>query len=362
MVSPKCIKVLSIAMIVLALTAASWAAKKKKKEDETQILQLPKELPSAVVGETRRLAFYVTPLSAKGLLSQQIRDALKTLEREAGGNTVLEIRAFVAGTGDLRRVRDLVSETFSSRRQALPALSLIRVGGLPLEGAQVVLEAIAASRKDLFPAGLALIPAQTVTSENPLDPAMPLAEKSLEGLRTAVQSVGAEAPDVVRVTCFLSSFDNLAVTRNSIQAAYPHAALDFVEPERAPSHAAAACEAVAGLRAIPRAQAAGQSKVAVLSAPRVVLSSTQESFGYEERDARLAFERLGRALQAVSVSLHDVAFAHVYAVSRKTEGQARAMWPESFDPAHPPAASVIPVEGFPSPDAGFAVDVIAAKD
>jgi enamine deaminase RidA (YjgF/YER057c/UK114 family) len=38
------------------------------------------------------------------------------------------------------------------------------------------------------------------------------------------------------------------------------------------------------------------------------------------------------------------------------------MWPEFFDPAHPPAASIIPVEGFPSPDAGFAVDVIAAKD
>jgi len=239
---------------------------------------------------------------------------------------------------------------------------LIRIGGLPLEGAQVVLEAIAASRKDLFPAGLALIPAQTATSENPLDPVAPLAEKSLEALRMAVQSTGAEPSDVVRVTCFLNSFDNLAAMRNSIQAAYPHAALDFVEPERAPSRAAVACEAVAGLRGSARAQAAGQSKIAVLSAPHVVLSGTQESFGYEERDARLAFERLARALQPLSVSLHDVAFAHVYAVSRKIEGQARAMWPEFFNPAHPPAASVIPAEGFPSPDAGFAVDVIAAKN
>src|SRR5262252_9091732 len=167
------------------LAMVAWPAKDKKaeKEEQTQVLQLPKELPSVVVGETRRLSFYVTPLSAKGLLSQQVRDALKALERQAGTDTVLEIRAFVAGSGDLRRVRDLVSETFTNRRQALPALSLIRIGGLPLEGAQVVLEAIAASRKDLFPAGLALIPAQTATSENPLDPVAPLAEKSLEALR-----------------------------------------------------------------------------------------------------------------------------------------------------------------------------------
>jgi len=63
-----------------------------------------------VVGDTRRLTFLVTPLSSKGLLSQQVRDALKALATEAGGNTVLKIRAFVAGSGDMRRVHDLVSE------------------------------------------------------------------------------------------------------------------------------------------------------------------------------------------------------------------------------------------------------------
>jgi len=73
---------------------------------------------------------------------------------------VLHIRAFVAGTGDLRRVRDLVSETFTARHQPLPALSLVRAGGLPLAGAQVVLEAVAAGRKDANPNGLAFVSAQ----------------------------------------------------------------------------------------------------------------------------------------------------------------------------------------------------------
>src|SRR5438477_6374973 len=121
----------------LSLLLAAPQQRKKKKEEETQTLQVPKELPGAVVGDTRRLTFHVTPLSAKGLLSQQIRDALKAVARDAGSETVLQIRAFVAGSGDLRRVRDLVSEFFTDHRQPLPSLSLIQSGGLPMEGAQV---------------------------------------------------------------------------------------------------------------------------------------------------------------------------------------------------------------------------------
>src|SRR5437016_2105176 len=130
-----------VALACVLAVAVSFAQRKKKKEEETQTLQLPKELPSATVGDTRHLTFYVTPLSAKGLLSAQIRDGLRALSHQAGSDTILRIRAFVAGSGDLRRVRDLVSEHFTDRRQPLPALTLIRSGGLPLEGAQVVLEA-----------------------------------------------------------------------------------------------------------------------------------------------------------------------------------------------------------------------------
>src|SRR5215467_8478275 len=156
------------------LGSVASAQRKKKKEEETQTLQVPKDLPGAVTGETRRLTFHVTPLSSRGLLSQQIRDALKAVARDSGNETVLKIRAFVAGSGDLRRVRDLVSESFTDRHQPLPTLSLIQSGGLPLEGAQVVLEYIGAARKDLHPGGLVFLSAQNATSENPQDPLPPL--------------------------------------------------------------------------------------------------------------------------------------------------------------------------------------------
>ena len=174
----------------LLLTPAAPAQKKPKpkKEEITQTLQLPKELPAAVTGETRRLTFHVTPLSARGLLSAQVRDALKALTHETGGNPVLKIRAFVAGSGDLRRVRDLVSEVFTDRKLPLPALSLIQSGGLPLEGAQVVLEAIAAGKKEVNPHGLVFLSAPVVTSDNPLDPVAPLAAQSLDRLKRRPQS------------------------------------------------------------------------------------------------------------------------------------------------------------------------------
>src|ERR1035438_215345 len=88
--------------LVLAPGVSAQKKPKPKKEEITQTLQLPKELPGAVIGETRHLTFHVTPLSARGLLSALVRDALKARTRETGGDPVLKIRAFVAGSGDLR--------------------------------------------------------------------------------------------------------------------------------------------------------------------------------------------------------------------------------------------------------------------
>ncbi|HTX37980.1 MAG TPA: hypothetical protein VME43_23280 [Bryobacteraceae bacterium] len=350
---------------------ASPAQRKNKKEDETQTLQLPKDLPNAVTGETSHLAFLVTPLSAKGLLSQQVREGLKALGHLAGGDRVLKIRAFVAGSGDLRRVRDLVSEVFTDHKQPLPVLSLIQSGGLPMEGAQVEMEALVASRKELNPSGLAFFSAQEATSPNPLDPVAPLTTKALAGLAQAVQAAGAESADVLRVTCFLSSLDNAAASRSQVEAQYPKAAIDLVQTQRAPFRALAACEAVARLHTTPGAvrmlnpeglpKVPGESQIALVGAPQVVLSGTQVSFGYQLADARLAFERLGKMLEPEGATTRDVAFAHYYPLSSGIADQVRSVRGEFFDAANPPAGTLLLFEGLPSMDAGFAVDVVAVK-
>jgi enamine deaminase RidA (YjgF/YER057c/UK114 family) len=358
-------------LVVLACGLALVAFPQKQKKEENQVLQLPKELPSVVEGETRHLTFYVTPLSSRGLLSRQVRDALSALAREARGDTILKIRAFVAGSGDSRRVRDIVSEVFTDRKQPLPVLSLVQAGGLP-EGAQVVLEAVAAARKEVDPQGLAFVSAQPASADDPTGPVAPLADRSLAAMGQAVTAAGSQASDVVRVSCFLSSLDDLAALRKRVGQDYPNAAADFVQTLRNPVHALAACEAVAKLRRDAGtnlelmnppglAAVAGASDIALVSAQKVVLSGTQVSFGFEEQDARLAFQRLNKALEQAGASLHDVAFAHFYPLATGLATQVRKVRGDFFDSAHPPASSLLVFEGLPSMKAGFAVDVVAVK-
>ena len=352
--------------------ALSAAVQKKKKDDETQVLQFPKDLPGAVEGDTRRLTFYTSPLSGKGLLSQQIRDAVKALEHRASGETILKIRAFVAGPGDVRRVRDLVSELFTDRKVALPALSLIRCGGLPLDGAQVLLEATAEGRKTTNPFGLAFISAQPAYSGDRQESVEPLIAKSADGLRRAVQAARATSSDVVRVTCFMSSLDSMTAARTLIEGEYPHAAVSYLQTQREPDRASVACEAVARLTADPGVPVrlvpsdpstsdSGQSQIALVSPAAVVLTGTQVSFGFEPKDAHLAFERLQKELEQAGTSTRSVVFAHFYPLAIPIAAQIRQVRQEFFDRTRPPAGSMLLFEGLTSLDAGFAVDVIAVK-
>jgi enamine deaminase RidA (YjgF/YER057c/UK114 family) len=360
---------LKLAMLACGLALAAHSQKQNK--EENQVLQLPKELPTAVEGDPRHLSFYVTPLSSKGLLSRQVRDALSALNREAKGDPILKIRAFVAGSGDARRVRDLVSEVFTDRKQPLPVLSLVQAGGLP-EGAQVVLEAIAASRKEVNPEGLVFLSAQPATAADPTGPVMPLAGKSLAALRLALKASGSQPADVLRVSCFLSSLDEVAAIRKTVDDEYPKVPADFVQTQRAPAHSLAACEAVAKLSrsGAPRLQVmnpeglpavAGASGIALVAAAKVVLTGAQVSFGYEEADARLAFQRLAKALDQAGASMHDVASAHFYPLAPGIAAQVEKVRSEFFDSARPPASSLLLFEGLPSMNAGFAIDVVAVK-
>jgi enamine deaminase RidA (YjgF/YER057c/UK114 family) len=354
---------------LLPLTLSS--GDKKNKEEVTQTLQLPQALPSAVAADTRRLAFQVTPLSAKGLLSQQTRDALKWLLHSANG-TVVRLRAFVAGSGDLRRVRELVSETFTDHKAPLPVLTVVQVGELPLEAAQVVFESTSMARKEFDEHGLVFISAQQAVGSAPLDPVLPLAGQSLNNVATAVKAAGSEPADVLRVTCFLSSLDQLDGVRKLVESSYPAAALDFVQTQRAPARALAACEAVARLKwntgtpvhllnpdGLPHT--AQFSQVALVAAPKLILTGSQEAFGFQDTDAHLAFDRLQKSLAHEGASLRDAVFESFYPLSGRISDQLVRVWCGFQDRARPSAATLLTFEGLPSMDASFAADVVAAK-
>jgi enamine deaminase RidA (YjgF/YER057c/UK114 family) len=311
---------------------------KDEKEPATQTLEIPKEPPQVISAETGKLVFHASPLSAKGLLSQQIRDALKSLERANGGATIVKLRAFVAGAGDLRRVATIVSEEFSSRKLPIPVVSTIQVGALPLEGAQVLIESVSADKKTVNPSGLAFFSAQSATQ-----------------LRTAAQGI-----EVLRVTCFLSSLDQEQTTRAEVAAAFPGAAMNFVQLTRMAVPPLAACEAVGRLEKPPTQAIELMDGVALTSRPKLVFTALQIAFRDQDADIRLAFERLGKALESQGASFHDVIFSSTYSLNRSVADKAAAVRLDFMAAGRAPGTAQV-FEGLPSLDATMAVEVIAAK-
>jgi enamine deaminase RidA (YjgF/YER057c/UK114 family) len=358
------------ALLALAVAVYPLLAKKKKPEEITQTLELPKDPPATVTAETARLVFHVSPLSAKGLLSQQVRDALKALLKSSGGATIVKLRAFVAGSGDLRRVPAIVSETFTDRHLPLPAVSVVQVGALPMEGAQIVIESMAVAKKEMNPLGLVFVSGLAGSSDKPLLKVAPLAQKSMADLKIALAAAGSDPAGVLRISCFCSTLDDYAAVRAAVEPDYRHAALNFVQTQRSSFRGVVECEAVAkaarktaervrfenppGLAASPN-----YSQLALVSAPRLVLTGTQTAYGYQDSDARLAFQRLSKALEQGGSSLKDVAMAGIYPLSASIADQVRRIRFEFFDKAHPPASTMLPFEGLPAMDAGFAIDVVA---
>jgi enamine deaminase RidA (YjgF/YER057c/UK114 family) len=348
---------------------ALWGQEERKikkpvdaKEPVTQTLPLLKDPPPAIASETGALVFHVSPLSGKGLLSQQVRDALRNLFSENHGAQIVKLRAFVAGSGDLRRVQTLVSEIFTEHKLPLPVLSTIQAGGLPAEGAQVVIESIAAEKKIVNPNGLAFISGQQAKD----------VRSSIAQLQTAAGAAGVEPKAVLRVTCFLGTLDDVAAARELVRVAFPGSAANFIQLQRLVLEPAAECEAVgrpdrAPAKPVTLENPAGltqnpnYSQIAVVNAPKIVFSGTQMAFGSKPADLRLAFDRLGKALEPLGVGYHDVFWSGVYPLTQPVADQVRALRFDYYDRQRPPASTFLLFEGLPSLDATVAVEVIAAQ-
>jgi len=336
--------------------------KKKKDEDMTQTLPPPKELPNVVVADTDRLMYSVSPLMSKGLLTAQTREILKSLLRSSRG-TIVKLRAFVAGSGDLRRVGELVGETFTEKHLNLPTLSVLQVGGLPVEGAQIVMETTELDKHTVNPNGVAFISGQSSNSVG----------ESLQKLGRALRGGGMEAADTLRVTCFISSLDEQRNTHQLMAAAFPNAVLNYVQMQREPVTPAAECEAVARIHsAVTTAlgflnppdldKSPFYTQVALVTSPKLVITGTQLAFGTQDSDFKLAFDRLQRALSSSNTRLDHVVMSHQYMTSRAIVERLRAVRATYFSGANPPASTLLPFEGLPSLDASFGIDVIAIPD
>ncbi|HVW87145.1 MAG TPA: hypothetical protein VHB50_20805 [Bryobacteraceae bacterium] len=324
-----------VGLMGLWFAAVLLAGKKKNADDFTQTLELPKDPPAVGIGDVRRLVFQVSPLSGKGLLTQQTRDALRAILKENGGAPVVHIRAFVAGSGDMRRVPQIVSEVMTDKKMPIPSVSVIQAGGLPVENAQVVLEAVSAAKRDVNPGGIDFIPGEEVTASDPAAPTRPLLDKALTQLTSK-----ADPASTIAVTCFVSTLSQPAELTAAISARYPGAAIDLVQTQRLPYQAFAACQAV--------------TRGGKLTADKLAFTGTRVAFGAGEKDAALAFQRLDRDLSEAGASPSSILLTNVYPLSGAVAKLVRNL--------RPPAApmTIVPFEGVASVEGGFAVDAVAS--
>jgi len=343
---------------------------KKDKEPKTQVLELLPSPPSAIIAETSRLEFSVAPITSQGLLSQQVRQGLKALFKAHRHGRIVHLRAFVTGSGDTRRVRDVVAEVFTARKQPIPALSLVQVGPLPVVGAQVVLESVAEVKKKVNPNGLAFLSGQAVASGEPVLDVAPLVKSSLAKIRYAASGLGLTPSDVLRVTCYCSSLHDGSAVHREMAENFPDAALNHLQLRRVYTRASVTCEAVARLARLPDDEldfinpeplphTQDSSQVAVVGPTRIVLSGTQLGFEYQERDVRLALERLGKSIDGSGSSYRRVAMTRFYTLSNAISKSIRELRWDYLNRSKPPANTLIELEGLPSLDASFAMDVIA---
>jgi enamine deaminase RidA (YjgF/YER057c/UK114 family) len=349
-------------LLILSIAAAQSKKKKKGKKGEEEITQtLPAipDPPAAVTAETKRLVFHVAPLTSKGLLSQQTRDGLKSLWSANRGAVIVKIRAFVAGTGDLRRVPQIIAEEFVDKKLAVPAVSVIQVGALPMEGAQVQLESTAMTAKPVNTEGLAFFSGH----------AAPAPEASIDRLKNAAEKLGVDARAVSRTTCFLSNLDDGSKLLTAARAAFPSTEIAVVQLQRIPGERVVECEAVGRLSSAPGAAAKfvdpdqasknpAYSQVALVNAEKLVFTGLQLGFGNTDQDAKLAFDRLAKVIEPLGGSLRRTVMSNFYPLTKSAADRMRAVRFNYYDKENPPASTVMLFEGLASLDAAFAAEVI----
>lgn len=304
----------------------------------------------ALEAETASLDFHISRLLRTGGLGAQIRQSINDLIRDTRGETIVKLRAFVAGAGDARRVQAEAATMFTEKKLPLPTISVLQVGALEDEPAAVVIEAVVNTRKVVNPSGLAFFTGQTGRTY----------DEAAERLQTSAKAVSVDAQHMLRCTCFTSRIENASRLRAALRAAYASAAINIVQPLRDAPGEETLCEAVAQLTRPPAESTlvlAKNARVTLVNSPKLVFTGLQLTFGNFLDDAQEAVLRLQRAASAVEPVESPVevnAFALDASAGSAVRKKMNAVPLSTF--------TVQTVEGLPSLDATAGIEAILAPN
>lgn len=297
--------------------------------------------------ETAELSFYSAPLLKSGGLAAQIRRSLADLLRDTHGRTIIKLRAFVSGAGDARRVQSEVTDQFTSHKAPLPVVTILQVGSLGEELAQVAFEVVLSTQQSLNPNGLIFFSGQTGRS----------LEEAVRELGKSASEASAAREDMLSCTCFTSRLDGSGAGRATVTQAFPRAAVTVVQAQRDPLVERSMCQGVARASQNSPEQTAKlmeTARASLVRSPRLVFTGLQLSFGSYLDDAKEAFQRLQRAAAAVEGGGHPVA-VNAFALDLTASSAIR-----KSTSVPPSTFSDQTVEGLPAVDASAGIEAVLA--
>jgi enamine deaminase RidA (YjgF/YER057c/UK114 family) len=319
----------------------------------------PARFPAAVVAESDKLEFHVVSAPWRGALPAQMRAALHELFQRSEGARIAKLRVFAGAQDDLSTVQQIVADTFRARKLPLPALSVLGVAAFPDQGQRVSLEAVAVAGRPLNQHGLAFLAGL----------ATPAGDRTIGGLARVARAAGVPTSNVLRISCFYESPEQLALVKRAVADTFPRAEVSFVLAHVADAARLVECEAVARL-ATPASEAVSHfnvpgtqpspnySHATLVSAPRLVLTGAQMAMGDSPADLRSAFDSLKQAVETLGGKLSDVLMANNYFVKLSARDALRAVRPEYFGTENVPAATGVVFSGLPSPRAAAAIELV----
>ena len=344
------------------------------------------------------------PIDASGALMgadnprAQVRQALDNLARalESAGSSPSRLVRLNAITTDARATAALASEIEARfRLDSRPAVTLIG-GALPIRGALVALDAVAAVESSAVPqteptwavsAMLPGVPGASHAAVLPNGPRAYISGMAADGEPEAAASdvlvqidgmlgyLNASRDQLIQLKCFLRPIASASrVERRIVEFYGGHAPpVVFVEwlnrqaieieaiVSMAPREDAEEARPIAhrtppGMRASPVF-----SRIAEVFHPAsIYLSSLNgRTAGNADQQIREMFADLTEVLEQVGSDLGHLAKATYYVSDDSTSTALNQIRPEYYDPKSPPAASKASVRGTAVPGRSLAVDMIA---
>ncbi len=305
-----------------------------------------------VVVDSEEIRFQLAIPKPKGSLMEQMHEARGIIEAKH----IFRYRAFVRQDADVGQFSGYLKSD---------VLSIVRVAGFPDKNQKIALEAVTKGGKN-GPNGFIFISGQGVSRNEHVPRVLPMVQTTFTNLDKALKGIAHEPADVIMLTCYLSSIDDIKDVQKLASARYPKALRNHLQIPLPYGKALVECEAIArAKKPVPFVNPEGLTKspnftqVAGISSPRIYFSSLHTSNGCSEQGVREMFQSLDAAMKKNGASIKDVVFSYLYPSSQDGTDLTRKVRFEFYNKEQPPASTLVPFLGYEAKDACAGVEVVA---